>query len=209
MFDIKNEIKSTFADNKFLILFSATAFIISLILGYVYQASLHETFAPVVQEISNNLEQGVITFSFKDIFINNIVIVFEVFILGIIFCFSIIILLFNGFFLGYFIGAQDNLFYSLMLIIPHGIFELPSLILATSAGFVLFKFIYKSVKSYNNSSEGSFKNKMENAVDINFKYFKQAVVLLVISAILMMIAAFVEVYVTLDFAYWIFSIFGI
>ena len=156
MFDIKNEIKSAFADNKFLILFSATAFIISLILGYVYQASLHETFAPVVQEISNNLEQGVITFSFKDIFINNIVIVFEVFILGIIFCFSIVILLFNGFFLGYFIGAQDNLFYSLMLIIPHGIFELPSLILATSAGFVLFKFIYKSVKSYNNSSEGFF-----------------------------------------------------
>ena len=205
MFDIKNEIKSTFADNKFLILFSANAFIIYLILGYVYQASLHETFAPVVQEISNNLEQGVITFSFKDIFINNIVIVFEVFILGIIFCFSIVILLFNGFFLGYFIGAQGDLFYSLMLIIPHGIFELPSLILATSAGFVLFKFIYKSVKSYNNDFEGSFKNKMENAVDINFKYFKQ----LVVSAILMIIAAFIEVYVTLDFAYLIFSIFGI
>ena len=88
MFDIKNEIKSAFADNKFLILFSAAAFIISLILGYVYQASLHETFAPVVQEISNNLEQGVITFSFRDIFINNIVIVFEVFILGIIFSLS-------------------------------------------------------------------------------------------------------------------------
>ena len=203
MFDIKNEIKSAFADNKFLILFSAAAFIISLILGYVYQASLHETFAPVVQEISNNLEQGVITFSFRDIFINNIVIVFEVFILGIIFCFSIVILLFNGFFLGYFIGAQGDLFYSLLL------FELPSLILATSAGFVLFKFIYKSVKSYSNDFEGSFKNKMENAVDINFKYFKQAVVLLVVSAILMMIAAFIEVYVTLDFAYWIFSIFGI
>lgn len=206
--NILDEIKLAFRDNWRLLLFSSIIFIVSLVIGFIYQASLHSTFAPVVQQLTNDLEQGIITFTFKDIFINNIIIVFEVFILGIVFCFSIFILLFNGFFLGYFIASQPDLFQTLMLIIPHGIFELPSLVIATSSGLVLFKFIYKVIKCYSEFN-GSFKVKISSSIEVNFKYFKESVILLCIAAILMIIAGFIEVYITLNIANWIFSIFGV
>ena len=124
MFDlIKREVKLAFIENKFAIIASVLILIIPLILGYVFEPYLFSYLNPVVEDLTNKVQTGVIRLTFSDIFFNNIMIVLEMFIAGLFFCFSALILAFNGFFVGYYVATTANLTQSLVLIIPHGIFE--------------------------------------------------------------------------------------
>ena len=136
------EIKSAFSENKIAIICSIAIFFISLILGYILQPQLYGFFNPHVEDLTNKVQSGVIQLKFGDIFFNNIKIIFQMFIYGITFCFSAFLLAFNGFFAGYYVACSNNLLYTLLLIIPHAIFEFPSCILACAGGFVLFNFVY-------------------------------------------------------------------
>ena len=205
MFDIKKEIKLAFVENKFAIVFSIAILFISLLLGYFLQPYVVNYLNPVVEEFTKKVQSGVITLTFQSIFLNNIRIVFLMFILGLLFCFSALILAFNGFFVGYFVASKGNLLTNLILIIPHGIFEFSSCILACASGFVLFNFIIKFLKAWFNEKNKSFINKLSISFDLSFDKLKQAFILLVISSILMVIAGLFEVYLTLPIANFIFS----
>ena len=214
MLNIKNEIKSAFLENK-------TAVYISIILiaGYVLQPYLQSIFDPVVDKLTEDVKNGVITLTFQTIFTNNILIVFRMFVLGIFFCFSGVILAYNGFFVGYYIASSQNLFRVLLYIIPHGIFEFSSCIIATASGFVLFHFLFRLVyniakpdfdyieledKFYNLT----FKDKLVYSLEKNYDKLKQSLVLLGVAVILMAIAGVIEVYLTVPIANFILSIFG-
>ena len=149
MLDFKKEIRSAFSENKMAICISMAILLISLILGYVLEPNLHAYLNPVVENLSKQVETGNIKLTFHSIFSNNIRIVFFMFIFGLLCCFSALILAFNGFFVGYFVAVNSNdMFKTLLLLIPHGIFEFSSCIIACASGFVLFKFLYRFRKAF-------------------------------------------------------------
>lgn len=207
MFDlIKREVKLAFIENKFAIIASVLILIIPLILGYVFEPYLFSYLNPVVEDLTNKVQTGVIRLTFSDIFFNNIMIVLEMFIAGLFFCFSALILAFNGFFVGYYVATTSNLTQSLVLIIPHGIFEFSSCILGCASGFVLFGFVYGLLKTFLRHNEMRFIDRIVFSYDENFNRLLHAFILLAISSVLMFIAAIIEVYLTLPIGRFLLSI---
>lgn len=208
MMDFKKEIKLAFSENKLAIYVSIAILVISLLLGYFLESSLHAYLNPVVEQVENQVRSGEITITFQSIFSNNIKIVFLMFIFGIFGCFSAAILAFNGFFIGYFTAVQDDLFLTLLMLIPHGIFELPSCVIACASGFVLFNFLLRFLNTFLKQENGSISNKLYASYVENFDKLKQAIILLMVATVLMIIAGVIEVYLTLPIAEFITSIFS-
>ena len=207
MLDFKKEIRSAFSENKMAICISMAILLISLILGYVLEPNLHAYLNPVVENLSKQVETGNIKLTFHSIFSNNIRIVFFMFIFGLLCCFSALILAFNGFFVGYFVAVNSNdMFKTLLLLIPHGIFEFSSCIIACASGFVLFKFLYRFLKAFARNDEGSHSNQLYESYVENFDKLKQSIMLLLVATVLMIIAGIFEVYLTLPIANFILSI---
>ena len=203
---IKKEVKLAFTENKFAIIASILIFSISLILGYVFEPNLYSYLNPIVEDLTHKVETGVVQLTFNDIFFNNIIIVLQMFIYGLVFCMSSLILAFNGFFVGYFVATSSNLLQTLLLIIPHGIFEFPSCILGCASGFVLFNFVFNLIKTSLKHKEMKFIDRLLFSYDKHFNKLLQALILLGISSILMFIAAIFEVYLTLPIAKFLLSI---
>ena len=201
-----SEVKSAFTENKTAIISAAAILFISLILGYFLQPYLYDYLNPVVDELTKKVETGAIKLTFQSLFFNNIKVVFAMFIFGIIFCFSALILAFNGFFVGYYVATTDNLLLTALLIVPHGIFEFSSCIIACASGFVLFNFIYRFLKAIHKQDNGPVKEILSLAFGESGDKLKQAIILLVIASILMVIAGFVEAYLTLPIGEWIYSV---
>ena len=122
--------------------------IFSLVLGYFLEPYLFSYFNPVVDDLTQKVETGVIRLTFTDIFLNNIFIIFQMFMYGLLFCLSVVLLAYNGFFIGYYAAIQDNLLRVLAFLVPHGIFEMPSCALACASGLVLFNFLIRFLNSY-------------------------------------------------------------
>ena len=202
------EIRRAFSENRLAIALAVAILFISLILGYIFEPELYSYLNPVAENLTEKVETGVIQLTFGDIFSNNLTIICQMFIYGILFCFSAFILAFNGFFVGYYVATSDNLFYTLLLIIPHGIFEFPSCILASAAGFVLFKFLYRFLKTFWQYDDDSASESLRFSFEENFDKLKQALIIFAVAVILMVIAGFVEVYLTIPIADGIASIVG-
>lgn len=200
-----NEVKRAFHENKLAISISAAIFFISLILGYIFQPYLYGYFNPFVEQLTEDVSSGAITLTFRDIFLNNIQIIFQMFVYGMGFCLSALMLAFNGFFAGYYIACSDNLFFTLILIIPHAIFEFSSCILACASGFILFNFIYRFLKELWKQNDESLLKCLSNSFDASFDKLKQSLILFFIASVLMVIAGFVEVYLTIPIAELILS----
>lgn len=203
MIDFKKEIRLAFTQNKLPIIVSAAILIVSLLLGYYLEPYLQGLLNPVLDEFTKQVQSGNIQLTFQSIFSNNIRIVFMMFILGLIFCFSVLILAFNGFFVGYVVATADNFFNTLLLLVPHGIFEFSSCVLACSSGIILFRFMFGFLKTLSNKQNnlGAYASYVEN-----FDKLKQAFILLFIASILMVIAGVIEVYLTIPIADFITSI---
>ena len=200
MFDIKNEVIQAFNENRLAIIVSSVILIVSLILGYLLEPNLYSYLNPVVEDLTHKVQSGVIQLTFGDIFFNNLRIIFQMFIYGLVFCISAFILAFNGFFVGYYIATTENQFKTLLYLIPHGIFEFSSCILACAASFVLFNFLYRFLASLLRQKNKSVLDKLSDSFITNSDKLYHAFILFVISVILMMIAGFVEVYLTIPIA---------
>ena len=207
-----NEIKLAFIENKIAIYSSIIILIGTLIAGYLLHPFLESFFNPVVDKLTHDVKTGVITLTFKTIFTNNILVVLRMFVFGLFCCISGIILAYNGFFVGYYVASCPNLFKVLMYIVPHGIFEFSSCIIATASGFVLFnflvKFLYNIAKPDTDLGDDSFMGKIIYSIEKNYDKLKQSLILLGVAVILMAIAGVIEVYLTVPIARFILSIFG-
>jgi uncharacterized membrane protein SpoIIM required for sporulation len=195
-----NDIKSAFSENKLAICLSIAILFISLILGYILAPSLHSYLNPVVEDLTQKVESGVITLTFTDIFFNNFRIIVEMFVFGVACCFSVLMLAFNGFFVGYYVGTADDVVRVLLLIIPHGIFEFSSIILACASGLILFNFIYSFLKALWFDKNESVKVSLKNSYDASSKKLKHAIIVFLIASVLMVIAGIIEVYFTVPIA---------
>lgn len=216
MVDLKEDIKNAFADNRHLILLSAAIFLVTLLAGYFLKQNLYDYLNPGVEQLKEGVGNGTIRVNFPTIFLNNVFIVLRLFIYGILFGLSILLLGYNGIFLGYFIAQSGSLVTTVLLIVPHGIFELPSIVIANASGLVLFKYAARVVRLKNSRSceegliaDDSITSRLVNSLVNNGDILKQSLILLSVAVALMAIAGFVEVYITKSLAFFIMNSFGL
>ena len=84
----------------------------------------------------------------------------------------------------------------IVYLIPHGIFEITATVLQSVAGILLFLFIWRFVKAWRSSqTQGA-----SDAFDKTKKVLIQSIVLMIFAAILLIIAAPIESYISVPFS---------
>ncbi len=220
---VKEEIKAAFSNNKWLLLFSTLLFVIPLLLGYFYADSISEYIQPMVDNFQKQVDEGTITLTTHSIFSNNVTVAIMLYALGALGgVLGALILANNGMFIGYF-GADFNIYAYLALTVPHGIFEIPAIILATTGGFVLLSFVLHFIwdlrspdysyldifDPYFSDVKITLKERCYAAFKMNQNKLKESFIFLCLAVILLIIAAFIEANLTIPFASWILSFFGL
>ena len=214
--DCKALIKRSFINNEYLLILSIILCFISMFLAIIFTSNLQPIIDPIINTLKKQIIAGQVSLTYNSIFLNNISTVFKTYIgglfLGLIPLFTLVL---NGLIVGYFVGKGPAIVV-LLYIVPHGIFEIPGLIIASTAGFILLKSVLKFISNLfkpdwdyinnNNlkSSDGiiidkdniKFKNKFTISLVKNKDILIESLVLLAISGILFIIAAFIEVYIT-------------
>lgn len=210
-FNLYDDVKEAFLVNKIIIIISSLMFFIPIAIGFIFSSYFAPFFDPVVSEMSKGLSEGTLEFNFETIFLNNLSIIIREYFMGIfLFIFTASLLVYNGIFLGYYLGVSNNLFGTLVLIIPHGIFEFFSIIIGASAGFLLcifiLNFIYNIIYADNSIEKISLSERINFSIEKNYIKFKHSLILFVIACISMAIAGLIEVYITLNLSEIIFNL---
>lgn len=212
----KREVKSSIVDNKRLICLMFSLYIISAVLAWIFHTQLLEILNPFLGEIKAELSREFTLDPALELFINNesagLTTYFSSVFFGIMSFVSVIV---NGIAIGIVGGkfvSMDPFRMSLLfiaLIVPHGIFEIPALIFESTAGVLLFLFIWRFLKTINitRNDFSSFKLMVKNSWKLNKVYLKQSVVLMVFSCMLLIIAALIEGHVTENIGIWVDSFF--
>ena len=204
----KEETKAAFSNNKWLLLFSTLLFVIPLLFGYFYADSISDYIQPMVDNFQKQVDEGVILGALGGVL-------------------GALILANNGMFIGYF-GADFNIYAYLALTLPHGIFEIPAIIIATTGGFVLLSFVlhfiwnlrspdysyldifdpyFSDVKiTFKQRCYASFKM---NQNKIKESFIKESFIFLCLAVILLIIAAFIEANITVPLAGKLLPFFGL
>ena len=220
---IKDEVKSAFSNNKMILLISTLLFVVPMLMGYFYADSIGDYIKPMVDAFEKQVEEGAITLTTHSLFINNVsvaIILYALSALGGVL--GAIILANNGLFIGYY-GVDFNIWAYLALTLPHGIFEIPAIIIATAGGFVLLSFMLHFIwglispdLSYLDIFDPYFSNvkitpkqRLTASFKKNQNKLKESFIFLCISVVLLIIAAFIEANITLPLASWLFSSFGL
>jgi stage II sporulation protein M len=127
------------------LLFSLALFIIFTVLGYIFPVFFQKEIAEMVSNLVKQTEglntMGLIGF----IFLNNLKSSFFAVVFGIIFgIIPFFIVVFNGYVLGFVANKAVSSEGSSVLfrLIPHGIFEIPAILISISLGFKLGMFIF-------------------------------------------------------------------
>ena len=191
---VLGEIKSSFANNMFILLFLILVFIIPLIAAYYYPDSFASVLQPMIQQFEQNIADGTVTLATDSLFVNNFT----------------------------FFAAQMDLTSYIALTLPHGIFEIPAIIIACAGGLVLLKFAVlfvwniirpdKHDETYNHyfGELGlSFKDKFMLSLNKHQDKIKESFILLMVSAVLLIIAAFIEANLTIPIARFFLGLLGI
>ncbi len=219
----KEETKAAFSNNKWLLLFSTLLFLIPLLIGYFYADAIAEYIQPMVDAFQKQVDEGVITLTTHSIFANNVTVAIILYALSAIGgVLGALILANNGLFIGYF-GAGFDIYAYLALTVPHGIFEIPAIIIATTGGFVLLSFVLHFLWNiispdysyldifdpYFSDVKITLKQRFYAAFKKNQNKLKESFIFLCLAVILLIIAAFIEANITVPLANWLFSLFGL
>ena len=219
----KEETKAAFSNNKWLLLFSTLLFLIPLLIGYFYADAIAEYIQPMVDAFQKQVDEGVITLTTHSIFANNVTVAIILYALSAIGgVLGALILANNGLFIGYF-GAGFDIYAYLALTVPHGIFEIPAIIIATTGGFVLLSFVLHFIWNlispdysyldifdpYFSDVKITLKQRFYAAFKKNQNKLKESFIFLCLAVILLIIAAFIEANITVPLANWLFSLFGL
>ena len=192
---VLGEIKSSFANNMFILLFLILVFIIPLIAAYYYPDSFASVLQPMIQQFEQNIADGTVTLATDSLFVNN---------------FTVALILYAG---GALLGIMG---------ITVRIFEIPAIIIACAGGLVLLKFAVlfvwniirpdKHDETYNHYFGDlglSFKDKFMLSLNKHQDKIKESFILLVVSAVLLVIAAFIEANLTIPIARFFLGLLGI
>lgn len=170
------------------LLMSALALIIGFTIGFStspeiassYVAEISQRLTPIVEKFKPGTVMGALM-----IFLNNWVTAVLIFVLNL---FSLLIVGFNGWVLGVFasyMSGRGLMLEYILGVIPHGVVELPALIIAGASGLRFGKIIWFRIYCKLRGRKCS----VEGGLEDSFK-------LLSISVILFLIAAFIESFIT-------------
>lgn len=200
---LKN-IKLGFLNNKYLLVFSILLFVVPLLIGYFF-ADNFSFMNDIIELFGKQVTNGNIQLTTSSLFSNNFKVDIILFLGSVLFAIiGILILVFNGLFIGYF-ATKISFIPFLALTIPHGIFEIPSLIISSFAGFIVLSFILKTIKCLV-INDSKISDRFKLAYNANSDMLKQALALLILAIILVAIAAFIEANLTQYIAFNIFKI---
>ena len=181
---------------KYYILISLILFVIFLILGYFYAGTFQPIVLPSVQGLHEGVQQGTVKLETIPLFINNFSVAINMVMGGLYFStMSIYLLIFNALVIGYSACSMD-LLYFLSFTLPHGIIELFAIILAGAAGFRVTHAILILITGIKINAENRSEIFIEHA-EICFKMLSDVLIMIVIIAILLIIAAFIEANLTI------------
>ncbi|MDR1819012.1 MAG: stage II sporulation protein M [Methanobrevibacter sp.] len=177
LFLIKINIKESFIDNKYILLLSTLFFFVPLFLGYIFSSNLNGFLDPVLNAFKQKIVSGEIKLSFDSIFINNFKAILMEYTGAIFFgLVTSVNLIFNGLLIGYF-GSKIALHKFLIGILPHGIFEIPGLIIGGAAGLVLSWFLFNFIRDiviYNRDKLNQISHDYSTEDPYNEEYFKSS-----------------------------------
>lgn len=186
MNNIKSRISGILKYNKNLMVYSLVIFVISIFLGFIS----YENLAEKVPSIIKNAFSGVIVkdsqfMTFINIMIRNLWITFITIILGITVIAPVLILFSNGFVAGLilmYVSSKGITVSKMILgVVPHAIFEIPAFVITSAVGMRIGLSIFSKGK------------RIESII----KSLKDAtIVYLTIIIPLVIIAAFVETYIS-------------
>lgn len=206
---LRNEVKIAFTENKYFLLLSTLLFIIPMFIGYLFAPYLESSLQPMVNNFKDRVQTGEIKLTVNSIFFNNFYVAIMIYMgaisLGFI---TAMLLITNGIFVGYF-ATNLPLDVFLLLTLPHGIFEIPGIIIAGAGGFTLINFIHcflKDILTFERNEWGerpNLRNRLVISFNNNFKKITQSLTLLGVAIVLLIIAAFIEVYITISLANYI------
>ncbi|OLP67036.1 hypothetical protein BACPU_03950 [Bacillus pumilus] len=138
--------------NKRILYIASFLYIVGLILGV--------TFYNILPSLSQHSAEDITVFGyFTHNFSANLFLIFSMFTFGIL---TSILLLLNGFLVGLsslqsLTDHGNDLLYILTALVPHGIFEVPAMILSGALGFKLLDFVYMKIRGIHFSKKQFFK----------------------------------------------------
>ncbi len=179
--------------NKILLAISAIIFFSSIFLGYLISGTIDQFMAKVISGLKGKFsKEGLSTVS---IFLNNIQSAFLAYVGGVIGIIPALILLFNGLIIGY-LATKVPVGSLLIYTLPHGIFEIPALIISGAAGFRITSMIIHMLISLSK----------DRPVSENYWEFKDSLALFAIAIVLFFIAAIIEANFTIAIGNYIKSV---
>ena len=168
----------------------------------------------MVDNFQKQVDEGTITLTTQSIFTNNVTVAIMLYALGALGgVLGALILANNGMFIGYF-GTDFNIYAYLVLTVPHGIFEIPAIIIATTGGFVLLSFVLHFIWNlrspdysyldifdpYFSDVKITLKQRCYASFKMNQNKIKESFIFLCLAVILLIIAAFIEANITVPLA---------
>lgn len=153
----------------------------------------------IIKNMVNSISTDGITF--ESIFLNNIQANLLIVTGGIFFSiFSFISLFVNGILIG-FVGTLTPTLTFLLYVLPHGVFELPAIILSFTTALMITKLVIRLLKGIV-----SINLTLKGQIYMSKDLIKAIVMSLMIMVLLLIIAAFIEVYITPSLAEFILNI---
>ncbi len=190
--------------NELLLIISAAIFIGSMFIGYFLSGFLDQILASTLRSFKDSISKGQIQLTTVSIFTNNLMIALKIYGVGLFFgVFTIIILATQGLFIGY-VASKFNIGDFIIYTAPHGIFELSGIIIAGTAGLRLASSIINIIRDILEMRRympvGA---QLKKILDMNYPEFKESLVLFAISALLILIGAFIEANFTIPWGNFI------
>ena len=183
-----------------------------MFIGYLYAPYLESSLQPMVNNFTDRVQSGDIKLTMNSIFFNNFYVAIMIYSgaisLGLL---TALLLITNGVFVGYF-ATNLPIGMFLLLTLPHGIFEISGIIIAGAGGFTLISFIahfLNDITGFKKNKWGEklkIRNRLVLSFNNNFKKITQSLTLLGVAIVLLIIAAFIEVYITINLANYVLGV---
>lgn len=181
----RDYIKSYLGRNRNLIILAVVILCISIIIGYVYNGIFRDLMIDALKNM--NIPMDSPWNATLALFSNNMRVNLLIVLLGLTFSIiSVMVLFVNGVVIG-FVGSIVPVEVLLLYTVPHGIFEIPALILAVAGSFIVTKFEVKLLKGIFQNGK-TFKGELYSSGIL----LKDILLTVVLDFVLLVIAAVIE-----------------
>jgi len=190
--------------NETFLIASAAIFLISMFGAYFLSSFIDQFMNPVLNSFRDSISRGEIKLTTLSIFTNNLKVALYIYGGGIIFgIFTAIFLFSNGVFIGY-AASQIPIGNFIIYTLPHGVFEIPGIIIAGAAGFKLGSVVFTFIRNLTHiKGYLPFKGQLEQIIIAGSDDLKESLILFIIAVVLIIIGAFIEANFTLAWGNYI------